>query len=344
MINNEEWDEIYICNCSNGKYKLLFNGINIKCNKNNFSSVLDKVLEDNLIYPVLTIHGFNVCDCLKFAEMKYIDRIKMLYIERIDIPDLEFLKYFSGVEHFWFAYNCNSNCQPFGIDLNGIRYLENLRSLELAELFNSTSNLGFVKNLKMLEAIDIYRVNLYNANELYGNEKIKYLRLEGCCTDFNSTILKKMPALEFLSLSPEKRHVSLEEIPEDILKGLRYLCLSFSNISDISKLEVAENLEYLNLQFNNISDVSPITKMKRLKKLILTMNPIQNFSSLENLNSLVELLVDNDFVSDEEIFERFPALQSLNFKDCNGQYKTVYDLSYVKSQYVKTNAITKNKY
>lgn len=83
----------------------------------------------------------------------------------------------------------------------------------------------------------------------------------------------------------------IKKIPKSIgkLAELKYLNLSFNEISEIKNLKFLINLKKLELEFNKIASIKGLKDLRNLIEVRLDGNPILNWSGLTNLKDLRKL-------------------------------------------------------
>lgn len=94
----------------------------------------------------------------------------------------------------------------------------------------------------------------------------------------------------------------------DDMGNLTYLDASFSDISDLSGLELAVNLADLLLYGNQIKDLSPLANLTNLVSLDLDENLITSLEDLSQLKSLETLLVAFNQIEDISVLNELPNL------------------------------------
>ena len=200
------------------------------------------------------------------------------------------------------------------MNLTGIQYCENLKSLSLSAEFNDISVLGELTNLRYLELsfseindvsvlgeltnLKSLNLNYSTINDSSGLSELTNLeRLSWKNSNVSDiTIFSDLTSLTDLELS--NNEISNISALSN-LTNLNRLILGYNNISDISALSSLVNLEYLNLEHNEISEISALSGMTRLWHLDLHHNNITDFSALSELD-IQELRVDK-LVSEDEI-------------------------------------------
>lgn len=105
------------------------------------------------------------------------------------------------------------------------------------------------------------------------------------------------------SLSIHNRKDLADLNPVSMLRNLRYLDCSHSNISDLSPLEDLENILYLNLNHTPVRDLSRISGMKKLKYLDIGNSQVRDIYPIKDLRGLSVFIAENTAVLEPLIME-----------------------------------------
>lgn len=110
-----------------------------------------------------------------------------------------------------------------------------------------------------------------------------------------------------------KRQLKIDhrDIYTDDMENLTSLDASFSEIRDLTGLELAINLVDLMLYGNQIEDLSPLANLTNLVILDLDENVITSLDDLRGLKNLETLLLAFNQIEDIEILKDFPKLTSV---------------------------------
>jgi len=155
-------------------------------------------------------------------------------------------------------------------------------------------------------------------NELYkrsdGNYSIHFR--PGTVIDDSIYNLKKIKNLTYVDVID----VDLEDLNPCVLNdltSLKELCLSNTNITDISFVKNLTNLELLCLTSNNIVDISSLSNLNNLKELYISHNNIIDVSSLSNLINLEALHLHNNNIKSVYPLRNLSGLRHLNISNNN---------------------------
>ena len=105
------------------------------------------------------------------------------------------------------------------------------------------------------------------------------------------------------SLSIRNRKDLADLNPVSMLRNLRYLDCSHSNISDLGPLEDLANILSLNLSHTPVRDLSRISGMKKLKYLDIGNSPVRDIYPIKDLRGLSVFIVENTAVLEPLIIE-----------------------------------------
>jgi internalin A len=181
------------------------------------------------------------------------------------------------------------------LDLEGLQYCENLRSLIVNGNFESVEQLS---NMQYLEKLSIGSNALENVDALYNLNELVELNL-GAGSIISIDGIENLVNLEVLRLWSENVK---DFSPISTLTNLRVLTLRGNKIADITFVENLTKLEHLTLTENDIVDLTPLTGLERLKYLTVNSNEIVDIEPLRYLSSLEDLiLVDNNITSVEPL-------------------------------------------
>ena len=116
-----------------------------------------------------------------------------------------------------------------------------------------------------------------------------------------------------------------ENIPDDIrihdLTGIeyfiniKYLCLNFHAVSDISMLPGLTRIDRVDLGCNGITDLSAFASMPNLRYLYLFGNGITDISPLRELSQLSLLMIEQNQITDISPLTGMTQLAELNLSD-----------------------------
>ncbi len=155
--------------------------------------------------------------------------------------------------------------------------------------------------------------------------------------NFNDSNLKASIEEEFGVANPTIGLMQFLENPEFINKGivdltgleyavnLRWLKLTWNQITNISALSGLTNLKVLDLGGNQIYDISALSGLTNLEYLILHNNQISDISALSGLTNLLTLNLYNNPLNNEAITIFIPMIEAYN--SGNIIYGPIYSLN-----------------
>ncbi|MGV9198944.1 MAG: leucine-rich repeat domain-containing protein [Promethearchaeia archaeon] len=164
-------------------------------------------------------------------------------------------------------------------------YIENKLVIYNREI-KSISEIEGLKDLTLLEGLDLYYNNI---SEMDG--------------------LQSLPHLKILNLNHNNIHqITGLSNAQDMLE----LHLEYNYIKSIEGLESQQKLEHLSLGNNSISDLRGVRDLKNLEKLDLQNNKIKSLKGLEKLKNLRELQLNNNFISEIALLSNLTQLEVLD--------------------------------
>ena len=181
-----------------------------------------------------------------------------------------------------------------------------------------------MKNLKLLEDLDLGNNKLKDTSVLNGLINLKKLSLKG--NNIENLNLNKLINLDDLNI--ENNKISDISFLKNSTK-LANLNLKKNNIENIDNVSGLTKLTYLNLSDNLISNVEPLKSLTKLSSLYLSNNKISDISSLKNLNELSSVKLDGNKIKDfssindkKGIFEKIIHNQNVDLENVEVSEKT----------------------
>ena len=252
-----------------------------------------------------------------FAPEDEINQIKELYLERMDIGNINGIQQFSNIEFLSLNKNIIEDFSPLNDlnklknlyldntkidedDLNDLQVLEQIETLSLCD--NDIKDLEFVNKMNK----DNIRLYLYNSmeknepqnfSELFKTDKFENLDLGG------STWLT------------EEKLLNLKELSK--LKGL-----SINECDNINDLSFLKDLNIEDLQIDSMYDNSKIRSLEELSTLeslksisIFGNTKIQSLNGLQNLNNLTDINAPYCSIEDASLIENLPKLEYVHIQN-----------------------------
>ncbi|CAL6023415.1 leucine-rich_repeat domain-containing protein [Hexamita inflata] len=213
-------------------------------------------------------------------------------------------------------------------DISSISKLKNLKKLELED--------NFIENISALQLLTVTHLNLFkNKLTSYTVALPNLVELSLECNELqDKSGLQHSPKLEMLDLTKTET-TDLRNIPPQLF-GLKELCLSQNNITEISHLSNFVELQILKLNKNKqlqnigplkfctqltelsisetgVADIWPLQFMKNLKALymdntqVVDLHPLQHLYQLEYISAFVACIIDVSPLS------KFTQLNLLHF-------------------------------
>ena len=113
--------------------------------------------------------------------------------------------------------------------------------------------------------------------------------------------------LEGLFVTDEIKNI----FPLAKLTNLKWLYLSYTQVSDISALSNLKNLEVLYLDHTLVEDISSLSNLKSLQVLHLNGTKVKDIGPLANLRNLRTLELNDTEVADIHVLAHLPKLETL---------------------------------
>lgn len=186
------------------------------------------------------------------------------------------IKDFKEIEYIYYRGKLNLN----GTDVENIRSLECIkdwdfvyeveiegcRHLKTIQLYNSVSDVSFMRNMKQVEVLDLINNHgLSDISALEGMLKMKRLELDQ--TDISDiSAVRNMKDLEYISINETKVH---DISPLEKLTKLKEIDMYGTPVEDISILANLPKIEVINAQKTNVEDVSSFIKTGKIKVLYI---------------------------------------------------------------------------
>ncbi|MEH6993785.1 leucine-rich repeat domain-containing protein [Neobacillus drentensis] len=156
--------------------------------------------------------------------------------------------------------------------------------------------------------------------ETFYQVKVDYVHKDGTIETVSADVTTSpLPIGEVVVFADEnlenaiKRQLKIDhrDIYTDDMENLTFLDASYSEIQDLTGLELAVNLVDLMLYGNQIEDLSPLANLTNLVILDLDENVITSLDDLRGLKNLETLLLAFNQIEDIQILKDFPKLTSV---------------------------------
>jgi internalin A len=194
--------------------------------------------------------------------------------------------------------------------LEGIEYLENLKSLNLSN--NNISDIAAIGELSKLEYLNLDFNKVNDISILANNTNVKELYISGNQIS-NIQSLKYLKKLITLGISINK----ISDItPLADLPAIRTLALSDNQIEDLKPLGNLTGLEKLYLRHNMIKEIDALSSLQGLQTLAVLGNPIKDISPLKSLTNLRFLELRDTKVENIDVLDRLENLRQLDLSFC----------------------------
>ncbi|CRK93086.1 CLUMA_CG006583, isoform A [Clunio marinus] len=185
-----------------------------------------------------------------------------------------------------------------------------------------------ISKFRSLLTLEIQRVPIERITGLQGlRSQLQEIVAEKCLTNIKDLIMfcagdkssgfiwNSLKRADFSYNNLEKIDSSFEFTPY-----LQHLNLSHNKIFQISALVWLPNLKFLNLSFNNLTSIPKLNveSYRRLQSLIITDNIIEDISGLARLDALLELDLSGNFMLDHSLLLPLCTLSALRYLNLTG--------------------------
>lgn len=217
-----------------------------------------------------------------FKEIEYI-----YYRGKLNLngTDLENIRSLECIKDWDFVYEVEIDGNGLNASLKPLCYLKNLemllvydfdgsklkeiegcRHLKTIQLYNSVSDVSFMRNMRQVEVLDLINNHgLSDISALEGMLKMKRLELDQ--TDISDiSAVRNMKDLEYISINETKVH---DISPLEKLTKLKEIDMYGTPVEDISILANLPKIEAINAQQTNVEDVSSFIKAGKIKVLYI---------------------------------------------------------------------------
>ena len=92
---------------------------------------------------------------------------------------------------------------------------------------------------------------------------------------------------------------------------IRFLNLSYNELTDISGIKLFKNLNDLWLNDNNLTDISDLKNLNYLRELDLNNNKIEDISAVKNMSSIFSLDISDNLISEISVLSNLNYLKNL---------------------------------
>ena len=210
-------------------------------------------------------------------------------------------------------------------NIDFIKELTKLKSLNLSSYDNVNNLLGTIKNVTSLESLYIdgniesldFLSKLVNLNSLTLNgnfqkinnltvltnlKKLNYLTINrysiymGNVNTVDYSALKNLSKLYTLNLKDEYSDFNCDNIPKTVT-NLDLQCNSLANIDKIANLK---DIRYIKIEKSKLKNINFIKNLDNIYSLTVTNNQITDMSPLENKNIQSVVLTNNPINTEEE--------------------------------------------
>lgn len=194
-------------------------------------------------------------------------------------------------------------------NLTGLQYASNIN--EFVFSYNQTKNLDAIANFPLLKKVIAVQDGLTDISALatlpaLESVDISYNPIE----DFSPIYkIKNLTAFTYDSgawLYPSNPQINDRQFENFVnIKGLKFINLSWNQVSDLSPLTGNDYIENLQLNHNHLSNIAPISTMKNLNVLYLNQNNLTSIEALKSLRHLQLAYFDGNHITDLSPMKNF---------------------------------------
>ncbi|MBC1520320.1 LPXTG cell wall anchor domain-containing protein [Listeria aquatica] len=194
-------------------------------------------------------------------------------------------------------------------NLTGLQYASNIN--EFVFSYNQTKNLDAIANFPLLKKVIAVQDGLTDISALatlpaLESVDISYNPIE----DFSPIYkIKNLTAFTYDSgawLYPSNPQINDRQFENFVnIKGLKFINLSWNQVSDLSPLTGNDYIQNLQLNHNHLSNIAPISTMKNLNVLYLNQNNLTSIEALKSLRHLQLAYFDGNHITDLSPMKNF---------------------------------------
>jgi Leucine-rich repeat (LRR) protein len=175
----------------------------------------------------------------------------------------------------------------------------------------TSKDIGFLKDLKFLERLDLMAPTVKDISPLYELPNLNDLSISGTVPPID---FGKLPSLRRLALTWSiKKYESLLECTQ-----LQHLSMTHFNQPDLMALVQLRNLEKLDLGYSNFSSLNGIQELQKLRGLgLAVINFLESLAGLEGCSLLRVFVVEKaKMLRDIVALGSLGELRTVGFADC----------------------------
>ena len=256
---------------------------------------MDKIKREGFEFAIsvngiehLIVSNLNFDAALEFAKIKSIKNLQLNFCNNISTNNLNFLKKYNFFEDVQIVMDK-------AIDIDGIYYLKNLRSISLMDELNNIIDLS---RFSLLSECHAFWSNSLNIDKCISLERLVLYKfgehdLQSIC------MLKKLEELELIN---SRKIVSLRGL--NMIKGLRRLSLFIlPNLEEFDPLKELKQLEYLQIETcKKMKTLNFLENLLRLTTLrINECGEIYSLKEISNLKKLQDIWIRNTKILDGDL-------------------------------------------
>jgi len=208
------------------------------------------------------------------------------------------------------------------LDLSPISNLTSLKTLWVQGQPLEPKGLSALKNLVLLEELDLGAVPLADLDPLEDLVELQNLQIYSCELNDISAV-SRMTKLQILNLNNNAEVSDLSPLAE--LPHLEDLKAERTKVSDVSALRNLTRITHLTLTNTQVSQAEPLAGLQNLTQLELSSTKIEDLTFLASLSKLNKLSMNDTIVRDLSAMSELTELS--NFSAHNTQVSDISPLA-----------------
>ena len=212
---------------------------------------------------------------------------KLTALQVLRLPGFKVAHFLSGFSHMEDLHTLDLSYSPTVLDLNMVKGLTRLRSLNLAQ--SIILGCKTLRRFTELRTLGLEHTSIRDVSDLANLTNLRILNIQ---------------------------HTTVSDItPLAGLTFLQHLCLRYSDVTDVTPLAGLVELKTLDIAgLHHLTDVTPLANLKSLETLKISNTNVTNLQPLTGLAHLSTLHIDNmgSPILNDSALKRLPALKVLH--------------------------------
>lgn len=235
----------------------------------------------------LEILILNMGTSKETPNLSNLTKLQQLWLEKV--TDTECLSSLTNLETLYLKFANITN--P-----SSISQMENLVSLHMEQIRGEYENLGFLKDMRNLEYLDISNNEFYHdISDVFQIPNLERLYIDNCIFELDIENISEKLNLKYFSANNAKMIKNVKIETDGFMTDIYYDDVVFKD--ELGFLTKFPNLEYVELSENQLDSVEMFLPLTYLECLVINNNNIVSLAPLEALENLyVIYCTDNKIV------------------------------------------------